>query len=292
MHDIWNPWHGCFKKSEGCQNCYMYYLDKQRGALGSKVYKVRNNFDYPLHKNKDGSYKIKSGETLRVCMTSDFFLEEADEWRSDAWDIIRKRSDVIFRFITKRPERIEACLPSDWGDGWENCFLHITAENQIRADERIPMLLSLPFKHKGVICAPFIGEVSLLPYLKTGQIEEVIVGGENYDGARVCNYDWVKKLYDECVGENIRFCFMETGNVFLKDGKRYHLKNKRIQSVMAYRSGLQFEGKDIDFKLNLPKGDLFGNNNLYQKKFGKNCEECGGRLICNGCSGCNKCGNM
>ena len=24
MHDIWNPWHGCVKCSEGCKNCYMY----------------------------------------------------------------------------------------------------------------------------------------------------------------------------------------------------------------------------------------------------------------------------
>ena len=22
LHDIWNPWHGCVKCSEGCQNCY------------------------------------------------------------------------------------------------------------------------------------------------------------------------------------------------------------------------------------------------------------------------------
>ncbi|MBO4344151.1 MAG: DUF5131 family protein, partial [Victivallales bacterium] len=21
MHDIWNPWHGCRKISEGCQHC-------------------------------------------------------------------------------------------------------------------------------------------------------------------------------------------------------------------------------------------------------------------------------
>ena len=24
----WNPWHGCHKCSEGCQNCYAYFLDK------------------------------------------------------------------------------------------------------------------------------------------------------------------------------------------------------------------------------------------------------------------------
>ena len=28
MHDIWNPWHGCVKCSEGCQHCYMYFLDR------------------------------------------------------------------------------------------------------------------------------------------------------------------------------------------------------------------------------------------------------------------------
>ena len=51
----------------------MYFLDKERGQDGSNIYKVKNNFDYPLHKNKDGTYKIQSGECLRVCLTSDFF---------------------------------------------------------------------------------------------------------------------------------------------------------------------------------------------------------------------------
>ena len=38
-------------------------------------------------------------------MTSDFFLKEADEWREEAWRIIKARSDVIFILITKRAER-------------------------------------------------------------------------------------------------------------------------------------------------------------------------------------------
>lgn len=51
----------------------MYFLDRQRGGDGGRIYKVRNNFDYPLQKDRDGRYKVKSGEQLRVCMTSDFF---------------------------------------------------------------------------------------------------------------------------------------------------------------------------------------------------------------------------
>ena len=37
MHDIWNPWHGCRKCSEGCQNCCMYYLDAVREVSEAPV---------------------------------------------------------------------------------------------------------------------------------------------------------------------------------------------------------------------------------------------------------------
>lgn len=102
MHDIWNPWHGCSKKSAGCQNCYMYFLDKQRGKDGAHIYKVKNNFDYPLQKDQNGNYKIKSGEHIRVCMTSDFFLPEADKWRAEAWKIMSERPYVVFFFADQK----------------------------------------------------------------------------------------------------------------------------------------------------------------------------------------------
>ncbi len=40
MHDIWNPWHGCVKCSEGCENCYMYFLDRVRNRNGADIYKT------------------------------------------------------------------------------------------------------------------------------------------------------------------------------------------------------------------------------------------------------------
>lgn len=42
------------------------------------------------------------------------------------------------------------CLLLDWGDGWNNVFLNVMCENQKRTDERMPLLLQLPFPHKGV----------------------------------------------------------------------------------------------------------------------------------------------
>ena len=41
--DIWNPWHGCSKYSEGCDHCYMHYLDNERGKSGGEIYKVKTN---------------------------------------------------------------------------------------------------------------------------------------------------------------------------------------------------------------------------------------------------------
>lgn len=289
MHDIWNPWHGCVKFSEGCQNCYMYFLDKMRGQSGAQIYKVKNNFYYPLAKDRQGNYKIKSGEMVRVCMTSDFFLDRADIWREEAWQIMRARSDVVFLLITKRIHRVAECLPKNWNGGWENVFLTVTCENQKRADERIPQLLALPFKHKGIICAPFLGPVSIKKYLADGQIEQVICGGENYNGARPCNFDWVKSLQKECIEANVTFCFMETGTLFIKDRKAYNLPSKRLQSEMAYKSGMNYTGKPIDFKLYDQFGRQIGKDRLYERKFGAKCEQCVSRIICNGCSNCEIC---
>lgn len=117
-------------------------------------------------------------------------MAEADGWRPEAWRIIKQRPDVVFFLLTKRPERVRSCLPPDWNDGWENVFFNVTCENQEMADERIPLLLELPFKHKGIMAAPFIGEVSIAGHLASGQIEQVIAGGENYDGSRPCLFDW------------------------------------------------------------------------------------------------------
>ncbi len=289
MHDIWNPWHGCIKKSEGCRYCYMYFLDKQRNMDGARVFKVKNNFDYPLHKDKNGNYKIKSGEQIRVCMTSDFFLEDADKWRQDAWKIMRQRSDVIFYLLTKRPERVAQCLPDDWNNGWENIFFNVTCENQVRADERIPILLKLPFKHKGIMAAPFIGRVKIAKYLQSGQIEQVIAGGENYDGARPLYYQWVKELYDDCVQYNVTFCFIETGSVFVKDGKTYNIPDKRKQSVQAWRSGLQYIGKPMVFNLKDGGQMALFDDEQYRPYFGPRCKCCASKIICNGCSRCGAC---
>ena len=266
----------------------MYFLDRQRGSDGSFIYRTGKNFNYPLHRDRKGNYIVKSGETLRVSMTSDFFLEEADMWRKEDWDIIHERPDVKFFLLTKRPERVLSSLPHDWNDGWENVMLNVTCENQRRADERIPILLSLPFKHVGLMCAPFIGKVSIRKYLQTGRIEQVLCDGENYDGARECNFDWVKELHDECVESNTTFAFLGIGNNFVKDGKHYRL-NSSTQKLMAYKSNMNYKGKEFVYNLKSPLGFPLQKEEMYVPYFPDHCLTCSMKILCNGCSNCGKC---
>lgn len=269
--DIWNPWHGCRKYSEGCDHCYLYHLDRAHGKDGGEIYKVKTNFNLPLKKDRQGNFKVPSGASLRVCMTSDFFLEEADAWRDEAWNMMRLRPDVHFWLLTKRAHRIRACLPWDWLNGWDNVSLNVTAENQARADERLPVLLEIPAKHKGVMVAPFLGAVDLTRYLASGQLETVFADGENYDGKRPLHYEWVKHLYDQCVQFGVPFSFFGTGNVFVKDGRAYSIC-KAYQHVQALRSGLQYPAVEKDVPIQ------------------KRCAACRRRNACNGCRWCGKCG--
>ena len=289
MRDIWNPWHGCKKCSEGCLNCYMYYLDSKHGNFSSSEVVKTNNMYYPLSRNRNGGFSIASGENLRVCMTSDFFIEEADKWREEAWDVIYQRPDVKFFLLTKRPQRVEKCLPRDWGEGWENVFFNVTCENQRRADERIPILHALPFKHKGIMTAPLIGGITIEKYLKENQIEQVICGGENYAGARECKYEWVKMLFEECKAADVTFAFIGTGNYFTKDGKRVDIRGgNREQAKAAFNYQLSYQGKPMEFKLKDALG-LEIHPDCYAPKFKDKCNSCGNRVICNGCENCGKC---
>ena len=80
----WNPWHGCHRISEGCQNCFMFAGDDKRGLDANTIRRSRTQFDLPLRKDRNGRY-VHRDCIIGTCMTSDFFIEEADEWRSEAW---------------------------------------------------------------------------------------------------------------------------------------------------------------------------------------------------------------
>ena len=140
---MWNPWHGCHKLSEGCRHCYVYRGDSQRGRDSSIITKT-GKFDFPIQRKRNNTYKIPPGNLVYTCFTSDFLIEEADEWREEAWQMMRERQDLHFLFITKRIDRLKECLPSDWGEGYENVTICCTMENQDRVDYRLPLYKAAP----------------------------------------------------------------------------------------------------------------------------------------------------
>lgn len=240
MGKLWNLWHGCHKYSEGCKFCYVHRGDERYGRDQSIIYKTKQ-FDLPIQKNKKGDYKIPSGEQIYLCFTSDFLLEEADEWRKEAWKMIEERTDLHFLFITKRIERFFVSLPENWGKGYNHVTVCCTCENQKQVDLRLPIFKSLPIKHKVFIHEPLLEKIYILPYLDDS-IEQVVVGGESGIEARICDFDWINSIRDQCLSKNVSFHFKQTGSHFVKNGKLYYVPRKE-QHRQAKKAAINYLGK-------------------------------------------------
>ncbi len=228
----YNPWHGCKKVSPGCKNCYMYRDKERYGQDPMKV--VRSGpatFNAPL--------KWKEQKLIFTCSWSDFFIPEADQWRDEAWEIIRHTPQHTYQILTKRPERIKDHLPEDWGSGWPNVWLGTSVENQEYADKRIPELLKIPAAVHFLSCEPLLGLVELrstpvgqlaktvrtwltftqrigddkFNYATYNRIDWIIAGGESGPKFRPVKEEWLTSLRDQCERANVPFFFKQWAGV-------------------------------------------------------------------------------
>ncbi|MGN1136643.1 MAG: DUF5131 family protein [Oscillospiraceae bacterium] len=232
---MWNPWRGCKKCSEGCLHCYIHKGDEKRGVDTGDIIKTKD-FEKPVEQLKKGGYKMKSG-TVYTCFSTDFLIEEADEWRGECWRMIKERSDCTFLFLTKRIERFMECIPDDWGEGYENVVVGCTIENQKNSDYKLGIFSKLPIKHKCITAQPLIEQINIEPYL--GGVELVVVGGESDRNARPLDYAWVLDIREQCVRKNVSFEFRQCGTHFIKDGKMYNIPTKELCS-QAQKAAINF----------------------------------------------------
>ena len=233
---MWNPWRGCHRYSEGCRFCYIHKGDAKRGVDTGQIVRTEN-FDAPVACKKNGEYRMKPGQLVYLCFSTDFLLEDADEWRGRCWEIIKERSDLNFLFLIKRIERFLDCIPPDWGEGYDNVIVGCTVENQHTADIRLPIFAKLPIKHKNIICQPMISEMDIEPYLDG--VELVVVGGESDRYARPLCYDWVLKVREGCIRKRVAFEFRQLGTHFVKDGKEYTVQKKDL-CAQARKANINF----------------------------------------------------
>lgn len=234
---IWNPWKGCHRKSEGCQHCYIHRANERKGINTDIIY-ITEEFYKPVQKDKKGNYKIKAGQTVYICFNSDFLIEEADEWRKEAWEMIIERSDLNFLFITKRIERFRFGFPDNIQNDLDNVTACISVENQQRADERIPLLKEIPIKHKIIIIQPMLEKIDISNYLDN-TIESVVVGGESGSNVRPLNYDWVLDIREQCIKKNVNFDFRQVGSTFIKDDVTYKVQRQYL-CAQARKAGINF----------------------------------------------------
>lgn len=166
-----------------------------------------------MQRKKNGTYKIPSGNLVYTCFTSDFLIEDADEWRAEAWEMMRIRQDLRFLFITKRIDRLQQCLPPDWGDGYDNVTICCTMENQDRVDYRLPIYKEISIKHKIIICEPLLSRIDFRGELGEW-VEQVVAGGESGKEVRVCDYEWVLDIRQQCIDANVGFGLSRQGVIY------------------------------------------------------------------------------
>jgi len=193
------------------------------------------DFDKIVRKKPDGSYVMKGGRTVPTCFATDFFIAEADEWRAEAWKMIKARPDIEFLILTKRIDRFPLVLPEDWGDGYDNVRIGCTVERQEYVDYRLPLFLSYPIKRRFIACSPLLERIDLRPWLDG--VELVSVAGESGREARECDYEWVLDLREQCEAAGKMFWFKGTGSFFRKDGEVVKV-NPFMQGRMAKELGI------------------------------------------------------
>jgi protein gp37 len=211
----------------------------------------------PLRWNAEA---VSRGERRRVFCASmgDVFepRAELDPWRDKLWSLIESTRELDWLLLTKRPDRVHAVIP--WNRRWpSNVWLGTTAENQLWANRRVPVLIEHGAAVRFVSCEPLLGSVDLSPWLHGGRrrrpgLDWVIVGGESGHRARPMHPEWAKAIRDQCTAANTAFHFKQWGqwrpdSELIPCGRRrIEMHDARRRSVTLVRLGKHATGRDLD----------------------------------------------
>ena len=220
------------------------YRDKERYKQDPTiVIRSKSNFKAPL--------QWKEPQLIFTCSWSDWFIEEADLWRDEAWAIIKATPQHTYQILTKRPERIKDHLPADWGSGYPNVWLGVSVENQQMADERIPELLRIHAVVRFLSLEPLLGPVDVTQakinysaptrYDSSGRgiewtdpgpafigVDWIILGGESGNEIgkyryRPAELQWFMDIIGQCAKANVPVFVKQLGTHL---AKLYRLKDR------------------------------------------------------------------
>lgn len=264
----WNPVSGCTRVSDGCLNCYIERTPPFR-MIGRK-------FDGPgiggttgvlLHEDRlSQPLRMRKPRRIFVCSLADLFhADVSTEFIAQVWAVMALSERHTFQVLTKRPARMRSLLSSErfvtavgeaaerlWhGPGWHhatatqwpgwpvpNVWAGVSAEDQKRADERIPILLDTPAVVRWVSAEPLLGPVDLdewlwkddgsacgdpdhcSPVCPDGRLGWTVVGGESGPGARPMDLAWAEQIVQQCQRVGVPVLVKQLGSAGRR--KRHH----------------------------------------------------------------------
>lgn len=209
----WNPWQGCTKVSPGCKHCYMYRDKARYGQDPNVVVRSKDaTFNAPL--------KWAEPRVIFTCSWSDWYHETADEWRAEAWEVIRRTPQHVYLILTKRADRMSV----PWGlrgpshgtkyppPEWDHVWMGVSVESE-KYVGRVDHLVQLPaMGHRFISAEPLLAPVSgLYWYMNRDLIDWVIAGGESGPGFRPMEDGWARVLRDQCQRAKVAFFLKQLG---------------------------------------------------------------------------------
>lgn len=180
----------------------------------------------------------KRPERAAVLLQDDLFREMVNDYLSEI-DVVAGELGLYDPLERSRTDWRACCPDPQDDDEWpiKHIWLGVSAEDQARADERIPLLLKTPAAVRFVSLEPLLGPIDLTdrcnghyfhnmlngtrwhdnpeglnPAHKfTGSLDLVIVGGESGPHARPMQYDWARSLLGQCEAASVAYFFKQWG---------------------------------------------------------------------------------
>lgn len=213
-----NFWNGCHKVTDGCKYCYMFRLEEKQGRDGNIVRRTKDPYFYK-------PFYIKEPKMIFTCSMSDFFIEDADDWRDRAWATIKNTPWHRWQILTKRPERIAKCLPEDWGEqGYPNVWLGVTIESP-KYLNRIDFLDEIPAPVKFISAEPLLAPIDFTCKTAKGSglldnIDWILLGGESGNNTgkyrhRPCEVEWMEKIVKDVKSTSEAAVFVKQMGTYL-----------------------------------------------------------------------------
>lgn len=239
----WNPVTGCSKVSTGCKHCYAERDWKRLSANPKTVYYGRKFTDIQCHPERlDQPLRWRKPRMIFVNSMSDLFHEDVPgSFIDQVFAVMQASPQHIFQVCTKRPKRmLEYMIGSNHrvalagtnlaaDKGWchahedrdwplSNVWLGVSCEDQVAADNRIPLLLQTPAVIRWISAEPLLGMIDLSPFLEfvstvpdclrsIKPIDWVVVGGESGRDARPMMHHWARSLRNQCLAAGVPFFF-------------------------------------------------------------------------------------